>query len=296
MHAVGLDQVAVVDPGQPEPGLGVPAEVTLVGPQQQAAHRGQRRTSAMASRAELLRIDSPAMITSAATRRYHGVHRVAGGASQQGKIGQPGCADGARAGPPDSEHSRRYFPVSGDRAASAGTMGSVRHFDLCIIGIGSGNSIVDKRFADRTVALVEQGTFGGTCLNVGCIPTKMYVYPADLARAPATRRRLGVDLDLTAVRWADDPGPDLRPDRRDLRRAARPTASRARTSRCSPNRADFVGPTGPCGSAPARRSPRTGSCSPPAAGRWSPTCRGWSEVTVPHLRHGDAAGRSCPSR
>ena len=33
------------------------------------------------------------------------------------------------------------------------------------------------------MALVEHGTFGGTCLNVGCIPTKMFVHPADLARA-----------------------------------------------------------------------------------------------------------------
>ena len=59
--------------------------------------------------------------------------------------------------------------------------GGVRHFDLCIIGTGSGNSIIDDRFDHLSVALVEMGTFGGTCLNVGCIPSKMFVYPADLA-------------------------------------------------------------------------------------------------------------------
>jgi mycothione reductase len=80
-------------------------------------------------------------------------------------------------------------------------MGSVRHYDVCIIGSGSGNSIVDKRFADRKVALIDAGTFGGTCLNVGCIPSKMYVHPASLAQAPALARPLGVDLDLTAVHW-----------------------------------------------------------------------------------------------
>ena len=57
----------------------------------------------------------------------------------------------------------------------------MRHFDLCIIGTGSGNSIIDERFDHLSVALVEMGTFGGTCLNVGCIPSKMFVYPADLA-------------------------------------------------------------------------------------------------------------------
>ncbi|HEY0238220.1 MAG TPA: mycothione reductase [Friedmanniella sp.] len=79
----------------------------------------------------------------------------------------------------------------------------MRHFDLCVIGSGSGNSIVDKEMDDWSVALVEGGTFGGTCLNVGCIPTKMYVYPADLASSPAQAKALGVDLDLVDVRWPD---------------------------------------------------------------------------------------------
>ena len=76
-------------------------------------------------------------------------------------------------------------------------------FDLCVIGSGSGNSIVDKRFGALSVALVEGGTFGGTCINVGCIPTKMLVYPADLARLPGQAARVGVDLELQGVRWAD---------------------------------------------------------------------------------------------
>jgi len=79
----------------------------------------------------------------------------------------------------------------------------VRHFDLCIIGTGSGNSIIDERFDNLSVALVEMGTFGGTCLNVGCIPSKMFVYPADLAASTLHATRLGVDLDLKAVRWRE---------------------------------------------------------------------------------------------
>ncbi len=82
-------------------------------------------------------------------------------------------------------------------------MAGWQYFDLCVIGSGSGNSIVDERFGDLRVALVEGGTFGGTCINVGCIPTKMLVYPADLARMPAEGARLGVDLGLRGVRWAD---------------------------------------------------------------------------------------------
>ena len=77
------------------------------------------------------------------------------------------------------------------------------HVDLCLIGSGSANSIPDDRFDDWSIALVEGGTFGGTCLNVGCIPTKMYVHPADLARTPEHAGPLGVDLTLDRVRWAD---------------------------------------------------------------------------------------------
>lgn len=77
------------------------------------------------------------------------------------------------------------------------------HYDLVIIGTGSGNSILDQRFADRKVAIVEKGTFGGTCLNVGCIPTKMFVHPADLAAAPNDAAGLGVDLELNAVHWRE---------------------------------------------------------------------------------------------
>ena len=39
--------------------------------------------------------------------------------------------------------------------------GAVRHFDLCVIGSGSGNAEVDERFADQSVAIIEAGAFGG---------------------------------------------------------------------------------------------------------------------------------------
>jgi mycothione reductase len=79
----------------------------------------------------------------------------------------------------------------------------VRHFDLVIIGSGSGNSIPDERFADQQIAIVEKGVFGGTCLNVGCIPTKMFVHTADVASTPKNAAKFGVDEHLDGVRWAD---------------------------------------------------------------------------------------------
>ncbi|MBK8459111.1 MAG: mycothione reductase [Micropruina sp.] len=78
------------------------------------------------------------------------------------------------------------------------------NFDLCVIGSGSGNSLIDERFADRSVALVDKGErFGGLCLNAGCIPTKMFVHPADLALVPRESSRLGGDLGPARARWGD---------------------------------------------------------------------------------------------
>ncbi len=77
------------------------------------------------------------------------------------------------------------------------------HHDLVIVGTGSGNSVADDRFAHLDVAIVEEGTFGGTCLNVGCIPTKMFVHTADLASAARGSARFGVDAHVDDVRWSD---------------------------------------------------------------------------------------------
>ncbi|HEX3650573.1 MAG TPA: FAD-dependent oxidoreductase, partial [Pseudonocardiaceae bacterium] len=79
----------------------------------------------------------------------------------------------------------------------------MRHFDLVIIGTGSGNSVLGPGFADQDVAIVEKGVFGGTCLNVGCIPTKMFVHTADVAQYATNGPRYGVDSALHGVRWTD---------------------------------------------------------------------------------------------
>jgi mycothione reductase len=79
----------------------------------------------------------------------------------------------------------------------------VETYDIAIIGTGSGNTILDDRFADKRVAICEQGTFGGTCLNVGCIPTKMFVYAAEVAQTIREAARFGIDAHIDRVRWDD---------------------------------------------------------------------------------------------
>ncbi|WP_454789577.1 mycothione reductase [Mycolicibacterium lutetiense] len=79
----------------------------------------------------------------------------------------------------------------------------MEHYDLTIIGTGSGNSVLDERYAGKKVAICEQGTFGGTCLNVGCIPTKMFVYAADVADTIHASAKYGIDSHIDKVRWPD---------------------------------------------------------------------------------------------
>ncbi len=75
------------------------------------------------------------------------------------------------------------------------------HFDLILIGTGSGNSIMGPEFDSWNIAIVEAGLFGGTCLNVGCIPTKMFVHPAELADAARHGAHLNIRAHLDAVDW-----------------------------------------------------------------------------------------------
>ncbi|MEO7125263.1 MAG: mycothione reductase [Nakamurella sp.] len=75
------------------------------------------------------------------------------------------------------------------------------HYDLVIIGTGSGNSIPGPEFDHWNIAIVENGTFGGTCLNVGCIPSKMFEYPAEIADGLRGAEKLGIEGHIDRVDW-----------------------------------------------------------------------------------------------
>lgn len=80
--------------------------------------------------------------------------------------------------------------------------GGTREFDLIVIGAGSGNSLIGAEFDDASVALIDDGAhFGGTCLNAGCIPTKMFVRVADVMTDAADGEALGVSARIDPVNW-----------------------------------------------------------------------------------------------
>ena len=85
---------------------------------------------------------------------------------------------------------------------------SPRHYDLCVIGAGPGGYVAAIRAAQlgMRVAIVEKNAeLGGTCLNVGCIPSKALLESSEAyahARSGLAAhgiRTSGVELDLPAL-------------------------------------------------------------------------------------------------
>ena len=66
-------------------------------------------------------------------------------------------------------------------------------FDVIVIGTGGGAKLI-RPIANlgHSVAVIEQGKLGGTCLNHGCIPSKMLIHPADLIRDIEEGRQVNV--------------------------------------------------------------------------------------------------------
>jgi glutathione reductase (NADPH) len=80
-------------------------------------------------------------------------------------------------------------------------------FDLFVIGAGSGGVRVSRMAAQRgvRVALAEtQGTdgLGGTCVNVGCIPKKLYSYAAHFAESFEESHGYGWEGEAPKLNWA----------------------------------------------------------------------------------------------
>ena len=75
-------------------------------------------------------------------------------------------------------------------------------FDLVVVGGGSALSILTMGLnLGLMCALVEPDKFGGTCLNRGCIPSKILVYPADLIREAQHAKKVGISVKIEDINW-----------------------------------------------------------------------------------------------
>ncbi len=77
----------------------------------------------------------------------------------------------------------------------------MRTYDLLVLGAGSGNMVLGPEVAHLRTAIVESDRFGGTCLNRGCIPSKMFVVAADAVVSARDAHRLGVHASVDRVDW-----------------------------------------------------------------------------------------------
>ncbi len=83
---------------------------------------------------------------------------------------------------------------------------SEQNFDLVVLGGGSGGYAAALRASQlgMTVGLIEKGKLGGTCLHVGCIPTKALLHSAEVADVTRESAKYGVTstfggIDIGAV-------------------------------------------------------------------------------------------------
>jgi dihydrolipoamide dehydrogenase len=80
---------------------------------------------------------------------------------------------------------------------------TMRKYDVLVIGSGSGMSIADAALnRGMEVAVVESGPLGGTCLNRGCIPSKMVIYPADVINVIREAEKLGIKASIEEIDFA----------------------------------------------------------------------------------------------
>ncbi len=77
-------------------------------------------------------------------------------------------------------------------------------YDLAIIGSGPGGYVTAIRAAEwglKTVVIEKDGFLGGTCLHVGCIPTKVLLHTADVMDDLAHASELGITVKDFKLDW-----------------------------------------------------------------------------------------------
>lgn len=76
----------------------------------------------------------------------------------------------------------------------------MKKFDVLVVGAGSGLEIASFA-AGRglSVALVEEGPLGGTCLNRGCIPSKMLIHSADVIETIKNSQKFGIKATIESI-------------------------------------------------------------------------------------------------
>ena len=79
----------------------------------------------------------------------------------------------------------------------------MKQYDVIVIGSGAGSIIADEAVAKGLkVALVDKGPIGGTCLNLGCVPSKVLIYAADRIVEIQEAKKLGIAAEIKIIDFA----------------------------------------------------------------------------------------------
>ena len=72
----------------------------------------------------------------------------------------------------------------------------MKKYDVIIIGSGGAAKITSPAARlGKKVACIEKDALGGTCLNRGCIPSKMLIHPADVASEIKSAKKFDIKVD-----------------------------------------------------------------------------------------------------
>ena len=73
---------------------------------------------------------------------------------------------------------------------------AMEKFDVCVIGAGPGGYVAAIKAGQKGLktALIEKSNFGGTCLNIGCIPTKTLIASAEVLHSARHAADFGVEI------------------------------------------------------------------------------------------------------
>lgn len=76
----------------------------------------------------------------------------------------------------------------------------MKEYDVIVIGAGVGLSIAFKAQSSKLkVALIDKGNVGGTCVNVGCVPSKILIYHADRIADIEEAGKLGIEAEVRRI-------------------------------------------------------------------------------------------------
>jgi mycothione reductase len=104
----------------------------------------------------------------------------------------------------------------------------MKEVDFLVIGSGSGLDVANAAVNQGdSVAVVEKGPLGGTCLNRGCIPSKMLLYHAEVLETVGRAGEFHIDAEVNDVAFSDivqEVNEEVAADADSIRRGLRSSA------------------------------------------------------------------------